>query len=380
MSGTSQSGSPLPLPCSAFENYMVLDEWPSHPMVSYLECELQGPLDVAALEATLPETLARHPLLTALMTRHGRNCPVWIPGPIPRLQRLGEVGVVLPPLDHEFLDLTQEPGCRLFVDADANRSRLLLLMHHACTDALGMLTFLADWLNAYGHATTAASGDAKLPPLPPPNWSLLAQREDLRGVRSHRTLTERLRRVVQILRTSTPRRLSIPKSDPSQPPDSPATTHNCEQRFDEATFRQLRTACRERGLTLNDLLTTAMLLTIGDWEQEYGTGSSGDMIRLIIPVSRRTEADRALSAVNKIGYKFLSRMRRDLGDDGLLAGVHQEMEHVRRHRVQIVNLLKTVRWMQRLGLTRWLLPKSRCFATAVFSNLGDVATLFSDRL
>ncbi len=373
MSSDSDISSPLPLPCTGFEHYMFTDEWPSHPMVSYLEVELTGSVQLEALSDALQDTYARHPLLSATIERRSGQGTCWMAAEPPSLQLLEQGPEDLPAVDDEYFDLCCEPGSRIYLHWGSERSTLYLFVHHACADALGMFTFLADWLNAYGRLLRR---DANLPDLPPVNWSLLHDRESLRGVRSPLPLRERLARFAKILRTSKPQPLARGEALATERILSPG---HCEYRFTVDEFQQLKLCTQRAGITLNDLLTTAMLQAVAAWQRRHGDTQVDDLIRLIIPVSRRTQQDRALSAVNKIGYKFVSRTLRQV-DQGVLRDVHDELEFVRQHRLAIINLLKAVRWMQRLRLTRVMLPKSRCFATAVFSNLGDVGRLLADRL
>ena len=373
MSVASDHASPLPLPCTGFEHYMFTDEWPSHPMVSYLEVELTGPLELEALSESLQDAYARHPLLAAVIERRRGRGICWVAADPPTLRLLERGPEDLPSVESEYLDLSAEPGSRVYLHWGPERSTLYFFVHHACADALGMFTFLADWLNAYGRLL---GRDTNLPDLPPVNWNLLHDRESLRGVRSPLPLRERLAKFAKILRTSKPRPLALGEEIATERMLSPG---HCEYRFTVDEFRQLKTFTQREGITLNDLLTAAMLQALAVWQRQHGDAQADDLLRLIVPVSRRTLQDRELSAVNKIGYKFISRTLRQV-DQGVLRDVHKELEFVRQNRLGIINLLKAVTWMQRLRLTRVMLPKSRCFATAVFSNLGDVGRLLSDRL
>ena len=363
------------LVASGFEHYMLTDESRSHPMVSYLEVGLAGPVDLDCLAAALPAAYARHPLMAArIVPRWGRS-PLWEGvATLPPLAVVTDPNRHLVPQGDEFLDLTASPGCRAAIETRGETSRILLFVHHACADALGMVAFVVDWLNAYGRAK--GSGGDVPPELPPPDLERLRSRADITGVRSPHSFAERMEKVRNILHKARPKPLAGAGANPV--PVTPPG--HCIRTLTAEEFQELQARSRAVGMTINDRLACAMLRTVLRWQEEHGPVDPRDLYRLIIPISRRTAEDRDLPACNKISYKFLARTAEAIRWPDLDVKVHEELDFLRRHRLQIVNVLKMINRFQRLRLTRWLLPPTKCFATAVLSNIGDVASVFSDRL
>ena len=78
---------PRGLPLTAFEEHMLLDDRPSHPMAIITRFDFSGDPPPSNLEEAFQKTLAAEPLLTArVAARRGRR-PRWIEAGRPRLQR-----------------------------------------------------------------------------------------------------------------------------------------------------------------------------------------------------------------------------------------------------------------------------------------------------
>ena len=125
-----------------------------------LAFRLTGELDVAALEAALTATVARHVMLHSTLAQYDGEVRVHPQDPRPvRLRPVADLGAE-PDAADEFAreaverpyDLTAEPSVRFALAATGHREHLLVLAyHHAMVDAGSLPALLGDV--SYGYAT-----------------------------------------------------------------------------------------------------------------------------------------------------------------------------------------------------------------------------------
>ena len=154
----------FPLPLTAFEKYMLLDDRPDYPMVFVLQILLSGDMDRSAFESSFEEALWRHPLLCALVFGSPRKGLAW---------RLAEErrpfldwdrsGAPIGNAHGERINLYSEVGLRCWVRQGDATAEVTLQFHHACCDGLGAFQFLADLLAAYGRRTACEERRPLLP-------------------------------------------------------------------------------------------------------------------------------------------------------------------------------------------------------------------------
>ncbi|WP_437229534.1 hypothetical protein SH661x_001494 [Planctomicrobium sp. SH661] len=356
----------LPIPLSVFERYMVLDDRPSHPMASFLEIDLQGPMTVDQLQAALPQALNRHPLLKSIVKPDGAGGLSWVESPQPILiQATDDSGPMeLPPR----LDLTESPGIRIWYRKTVSGVTVICYVHHATCDALGMLTFFMEWF------ALAAGTSGKLPV---ESTKQLLRREDFSGAKAAFPLQQRLKNIARYLWGHPPVPLAIPVSPtPNEVSRSSSAYHVV--RFSPDEFTSLQQSARRHGCSLNDWLAAALFSTIADWQIESHKDDSQHPWRVLIPVNRRSSEERYLSACNYIGYKMLTRSAKETGCfSQLMAGIREEMAPVRREPRGVYSFVKVLTLMHRFGLLKRTVDRYDCFATVILSNLGDVGNYFA---
>ena len=115
-----------------------------------------------------------------------------------------------------------------------------------------------------------------------------------------------------------------------------------------------------------------------DWNHELG--QPRNRLRVVVPVNLRNRSDLAMSAANRLSYSFLTRSERQMrSSERLLSSIGRETSTLRRNGTAL-ELLKKLRLLQQTGrFYPWVFTPQRCFATAVFSNLGDPTRRFRIR-
>jgi hypothetical protein len=381
----------FPLYLTPLETFMWLDDRPAYPMTFLIQMEFSGTVDRAAFEAALGETLASHPLLTALVQPAKRNRPCWVlvEGAMPRLDWADE-GLPIECAEGDAIDITSEVGLRIWVRQGENGARVLFQFHHACADGTGAYRFLGDVLAAYGQRT-ASDGQRPEPGSIDPK---------LLRTRKYGIMDLALRRRGLPVAWAAIRQAGsvlARRSSPLRSPQSP-WKHNGRlapfpaiesYRFDEANYKQLRLSAVERGVTVNDLLLCELFQSVREWNARCRTGRpwcgcrSGRRRRIgiMMPTDLRDGNYYEMPAANMTSYTFLVRRAGDCecGDE-LLRSIRDETAQIKNQRLgtRFVDMLAAA--LRVRPLLRAALSGRRCLSTAVLSNVGDPTRRFTARL
>jgi hypothetical protein len=367
----------FPLRLTTFEKYMLWDDRPDYPMSFVVQLKLLGRLEREAFVAAVDAAVLRHPLLRALVRAGRRGGPVWELAADPRPPiRWGTLGEPIGEPLGTWIDLVREPGLRVWVHEGDEGGRdtveFTFQFHHACCDGSGSLRFIGDVLAAYGQRTASADRRPVMRPcdpahltargvLPPP----AAARRRAGGLLA--SLSESFFWLVR--RPVSLRRRGGPRSGEAGRFFDSAAWHT----FDHAEARAVRRAAMRRGVTMNDLLLREMFRSLAQWSFESGR----EFVRIALPVSTSVGGKLGRTAANGVSYSFLTRRGRDCVDPhALMAGLLRENDGpTRRRRARA--FLRILQVVERIpGAVPYFMGADRCFATAVFSNLGDIARHF----
>lgn len=360
------------LPLVPFEYYLLADDRADYPMAMLFMLDFSGELHRREFTQAVSDALDRHPLLRSHIRRGERNDWHWVeasdPQPFFSWEKLGA------PLDFpdgKQIDLTQTVGLRIWVRIGAGRTELLLQVAHACCDGLGVMQFLEDLLAAYHRHTTGEQ--VALAPRD-------AERIALRGrfglnvwrrmLRAPQELVGLLGAVEFMAHKPLPVPLHTAAAAVEPTPDFPAAVSH---QFTLEQLAGLRTAARNQGATLNDLLIRDLFLALGEWTAQHEPTSCRRPLRIMVPVSLRSTADLEMPAVNIVSMVNLDRRPTKFRNPrALLRGISLEMWAIKRWKLglTLVHLTSLVRKVS--GSLNSLLPDSRCLATCMFSNLGPV--------
>lgn len=364
----------FPLPLVPFEEYMLTDDRPAYPMNVFSRLRFTGHLDRTTLETALRDSVARHPLLHALVREAGRNRFEWIDGShVPHQVHWSDASAGESPPQIPWLDLRQEPGVRLWVIDDRQGSELLVQVHHACADGIGAFAWLTDLFRAYASLLGTVEG-RKRSRAPDPELlrkrgsSGLTRREKLRILGSYVRLVPSVFRTVR----------HPPQPLLSDPPDLGASCPAAEfpashtVSLEPEEFAALKAVAARHQLGLDGLLARDLFLAMGEWQSRHAPNLRDGWRRIWVPINLRTMAHRWLPAANLIGTLFLDRHQDRLADPrALLESLRREMELVRTRRTDHM-LLFSMRMMKTLtGTVRAFTPPDRCTATCILTYLGS---------
>ncbi len=364
----------FPLALTCLEEYMLCDDRPAYPMTGVFRLRFSGYLDGAAFEAAVAEAVRRHPLLRATVRRTGRSRPKWIEHPDwrPAVQWGSEINPYGFPAAG-YMDLTRQPATRFWVVHRDDGDDVIAQVHHACADALGMTQVLEDLLIGYAREL-GAEEQVSLPEL---NVRHL-RRRGAPGLTTWRFLRTAHQQAVGLLGA---REFLLRRPEPLVPPAGeidealppPLFPTPLVGQFDSAETGRIRATAKSRKVTVNDLLVRDLFLAVGTWRERRHLGSDRDWLRFSIPINLRSAADARMPMANSVSSVFLDRQGGDFCDaDRLLEGIHEQMELIKRLRLQYTFILS-------LGVSRWLpggiergTRADRCPLTSWMSNLGNV--------
>jgi hypothetical protein len=372
---SSDSETVLPCPFTPFERLKVLDDRVDYPMTILVEMIFAGELQEPAFREAVTAALANHPLLAARLEWRGR-WPWWAarseqPVPIEWHAAKPLMSWPRPPK----IDLQRGPGIRFVVHASAERSSILLQMHHACADGQGSRRFMYDFFCHYerlvlGEASqrTTAKFDELMQQRLAKRAEVAASREVEEESEQGTTFSERLRNTLWFF-TKRPTPLALPQRK-RQSPEENRVQHVV---FEIEETTRLRARALAENATFNDVALALLMRVAAEWNREYQASSEQSQVRIIMPTDLRQKDDDRSPAANRMGYAFPTRAMADTRDwRKLLASVHEETEYIKDRRLG-ADFVANITLAQAVpGLLPMYLRFTRTLATATLTNLGDV--------
>lgn len=419
-SASESAGELFPLPLTPWERYLIWDDRPECPMTSFIELHFTGPLQQSALSQALADAVDRHPMLGATLSDHGRpgdaDRLTWLNNQDdrPRLMDPKQDPVLIDRPGHAELgprpfDLRREPGCRFWYQAEhpSGSSRLLVQLHHACCDGVGLRGVLIDMLTGYakhvGSDHGGESPDGKSRRQPRLNPELLRGRGDFSALRD-KPVAEPLSGMQKLrnayyFHVQRPRPLAKPStnatsasseayrsctkppaSDSTMPAASPTASPQANQEpllhhiFDPVTSERIRELCRERSLAINDLALALLFQSCRDWNVRFAGDGDEARLRLLMPVDLRSREDLRMPATNRLSFSFLGRTQGQCEPwDDLLRSVQDETNWIKDSRVYLDFLDGLSLLHGRPRVMKWLLRHHHHMATSVLTYTGDIA-------
>lgn len=370
-------GDLFPLPLSTMEAFMLADARPLFPMMADLEMRFQGRIGRKAFDEALTVALERAPLFRSVAQVPRKGLAHWSPTEKEIPVAWSAEDEPLGPTYDAPLDLTREPGMRVYVRERSESSSVLLNFHHACSDGIGGFNFIEDFLAAY--ALACGDDSVSLRPLQPQR--LLgrgALGTDGRPV--YRGLLDALIGAREGARFFLQRPAPLPaiQSPPRTAADRPRTRPLLGACSEEVTAG-LRRAASLLKVNVNDLLLRDLFLVLDDWIRERHGSATPRQLRILMPQNLRERDDRAMPATNMLGFAFVTRRRRLCrGPLDLLRSLSEETEAVRKGQLSRY-FLGGIETLRNAGALPWVLKRDVCFSTAILTNLGDPLRRFVTR-
>jgi NRPS condensation-like uncharacterized protein len=272
------------------------------------------------------------------------------------------------------MDLTREPGIRLWVLDNDKGNDLVMQVHHCCTDGRGMMSFIEDLLISY--TTNQGNSEERIPLRQlEPHGLRKRGTPDLRGWELPKALFLQLGVLNGIRKFFM--RSPVPFAGTNRPrleKTSPATrTVPLFFKFEHSETGEIISAAKKCGATLHELLLRDLYLAIGVWRERKGIGEPGDWLRISIPVDLRKPGKDSMPMANSISMVFLDIQQCNLERrESLLKSIRDYMVHIRRCYRKYTYLFSVAGARILPGGMKRLTRANKCYATTCFSNVGRV--------
>ena len=356
------------------DRYFQLMDRPSHPMTFVSHLFFSGQWDRDALEAALEDALSAHPLLSAILGKARKDETCWVTSPDhkPNVEWVPE-DKVISFNNGEALDLTQEPGLRLWVRQGGDHCEIAGQFHHAASDGTGAHRFWGNLLASYGIRTASLEARPTLATYDP--RLLKNRRRKLSQDFNHVGFTRAARRGLGVWWTTyykkaVPLALSgrTPQGEDSSDSFPGVLTHV----FSQQQHKMLREAASRNNAMMNDLLTAELFGAISHWNAIYGNPRPSDRLRILMPTDLRDHNDFAMPAANMTSTTFLTRRFDQCGQPDLITSVRDQTLKIKQSQEGklIIDSFMAADSIHS-GLLPFLLKRRNCLATAIFTNIGD---------
>ncbi|MEM6778364.1 MAG: hypothetical protein AAF670_11965 [Planctomycetota bacterium] len=367
-------------------------------MTSWIELHFVGQVQRDALQRALHATIHRHPLLASrAMWIEGNWFWSYDPDFTPRLRDpesepmlVNMPGTKAP--TPRPLDPTLEPGCRYWYASDPanDTSRLIIQLHHACCDGVGLRQVLIDALT--GYAARASDPNDSNPPSQDHRRRRQRDRLDpmrLRDRADFSAITEKPAKA----RLTWWRKLRNAHYFYLQPPDSlqgrdrapcdtTAEATSCSESgepirhhlFDASTSNAILECCRRSEVSVNDLALALLFSACRQWNQSTGNDSPNRRLRLLMPIDLRGRADIGLPATNRLSFAFLGRTHGQCESwSSLLESVQEETQWIKDTRVYMDFLDGMAVATKHPRVMKALLRRGNRMCTSVLTYTGDIS-------
>ena len=253
------------------------------------------------------------------------------------------------------------------------RSDLIVQVHHAACDGIGSLDFLADLLTMYANCLSGTQ-TYRLRQLKTEQFKQRGQF----GVtfwKWFRAPCFTISAVVRAVRFSTRKPVSLMPQRPGYgdsrlPADYP---EGCFHRFSREESIAIQTVAGKSGRPINNLLSRDLFLALDRWRSSEGYAGADDWLRIVIPTSLRTLAQRTMPVANLVSNLYLDCQASDLKNpDKTLVKIDREIELLKRSRLGLMflNIFGILERFPRLF--RKTVGRDRCWGTMLLTNLGPV--------
>ncbi len=352
-----------------FEKLMYFLDQPSFPNSLGIRLRFDGQINRAAALAAAEVAFGRHPGFQVIVDRERlrfvdneepfRNFR-WI-----ELSSADEAHPMQP------TDVHRDGGGMFWFVAAPGGCSVALIGNHTLTDGVGGLQVISDWLLEYHRVITG--GKPSLSKLSPERLALRGRLNLLNRKFLSKLLFQPIalfgaskflfRRTVPLLSHSGNEVVIEP----------PSTYPNIlTRRLSVSQTDRIKVLATECAGTPNDILAGALFVAIARWRKRHSHQNERDWIRLLIPLSIRTMADRRLTACNRVSMVQVDRQPRQMIDTGaLLASVSRELRVIRQWQLDRTLLLALRLSSLVPGQLRRMARNPRNRATSLLTNLGN---------
>lgn len=352
----------FPLPLTSMEQFHWYDSNRQFNNRVYARYVVKGTVDIELMNLASRYVLHRHPLLVSRVVEiDGKLNWVWD-------RDLIEQFCVNESRDNQNPD--EETWFQVNCIDDGENTELLFELPHVVADGLAGLQLSAEMLQAYHSFVENGPSKAKLRSI---DVESLATRGAL-GLTKSSYLKHLWKQPLGLFGAAKfISRKSLELFD--------ASTDNVDwDRSNQPTIkgmwldveasRLLKQKSSEMAVTLNTLFFGELMKTLESFRDRF-TKSNSSCVRLLLPMSIRTYADRRATAANRTTIVQVDRTADEINSDGFYSYLDREIKIIRDWELGKLFLL-FIRGMSLIpGMLRRSATSEKCRGTAVFTNLAE---------
>ncbi len=150
---------------------------------------------------------------------------------------------------------------------------------------------------------------------------------------------------------------------------------DCFHRFSREESAAIQSVARKFGRPINNLLSRDLFLALERWRTAEGYAGAEDWLRIVIPTSLRTLAQRTMPVANLVSNLYLDHQASELQDpDKILVEIDREIKLLKRSQLGLMfsNIFGILERFPKLF--RKTVGRDRCWGTMLLTNLGPVLT------
>lgn len=368
MPATDESVFPLPL--TPFESLMVANDTDEYPMVFEVIADFRGTIEKDPFEHAIETACQRHSLFGCRVAGKPFGGAAWIRCSNWKPEIIWATDLnsdeLRPPMKQRLHD---DPYFRAWAINNGDRSRVVFQFHHAVTDGLSAVQFIGEVLQQYDNNITGSQTTITMPNYADFPHRANAKKTSKNELSTFQWLRSLAREAILVLRQK-----PVPLAPPKKISDAPLRYGEyMTLALDRTEFGLYRQAAFERQVGVNDLLLSHMMVALAQWQRKHGLKGKRSWLRVTMPVSYHHRVSRSLPACNRVNFAFISRQISSASKfDELLLGIAGETRTISQYELAD-HFAATLQAVGRVpGLLRHLTSPRKCFATAVFSNMGDI--------
>lgn len=390
------------LPCTSLERFFIDDQAAGSDVMCHAVFEVGRLFDTLVISEGFDRALQRHPMLTAKIVWNNDGKPCWVPSNAHFLtfdvtSFVGDLGSAAQ------INLENSSGLRALVQYVDGRMRIQMRFHHAVCDGLAIAYFFKDWMSgcrALAEGRQADYSDVNASLLSSRGLSRWRSPVKIGRVSASLSLMRRFFRWIAVRPSRIESNVSPDETYSAEAPQKIQTNAIIEQ-FDcvdilnriDCECDLLLLSCNQTsrikekastaGITINTFITSVVFVALRDFlDVKQSDGKSVPLLlRLSIPNSLRTRHDKQMPACNILGIAFIDQLIKvDPDPTDLAHSISLETSEIRRWGGGQA-FLDGLAMVQSCGpLYRRILRSDLCFASAIFSSLGDVSWIDPDLL
>lgn len=359
----------FPLPLTCMEQLQWFDSSLKFTNQVYGRFRFDGKIDPTAADAAANRVIARHPLLTCKITQQNGKLH-WVQSPERRRPILWQQ-----PLDETVgpqpLQIEQEVPWNVICRHAGDQTEMWFHMSHVIGDGLAGVQIISEWMKCYHQIVTGndrIKGFHRLDP------TQLLRRNDLE-LTSPNYLKNLWKQPIGlfgaskfILRTPCPFPVSADSS-----PDSwdyqrqPAIIGSW---IDLNSSQILVEKAKLMNVSVNTLLVGLLMQSLEHFCDNESSRIS-KWIRIILPMSIRTFADRRMPATNRATVVQVDRKASDFLRPDFFEGLNREIQIIRDWDLGKLFLIFIRSMLLVPGALQRSAKSKKCRGTAVFANLAE---------